>query len=537
MTNTTFSRPEARTESIDDLLKFVQNGKIIIPIFQRNFVWEKKDIKNLFDSIYRGYPVGNLLLWKKRLELPDNTMKIGPLEFNISESSDLLAVVDGQQRLTSLSSVLLLSYAKVSQEEKSKWELYFNLEKKEFVFPDPKKDDEPYYYWLPMNVIADTSKYLKWLRSLDENSKYIEIADNLVKAIRDYKIPVYLVESDENEVREIFQRLNDMGKSLEESDIFNAIVSGREDNKSDRIQDIQEILEEKGYGIPKDNTLLKSMYAINDIKLGTTAIEKVKKNEDTKNNFANLSKDIPNIYDKVMTFLQKFADIDHLLLLPYPNVTLIPLMKIFYHLPEPSDNLQKHISSWIWKASLSEAHKNPKDQGMNVILKKISENQNNEEKLINGLLNEEFENINIDNFEVKRFNFRAAKVKILCCSLLNESPKHLETKEILDFRKIFQQHNTDSFKYIFSSSSQKLSKEHLAMPGNRIFNHDLSQKSYPNLLETAFNNVSEETLLGHCIDNYAIELFQEKKFEDFIEHRTSLMNEKAREFLKEKCDF
>ncbi len=532
MINSTFSRPEARTESIDDLLKLVQNGKIMIPIFQRNFVWEKKDIKNIFDSIYRGYPIGNLLLWKTRLELPNNKSKIGPLEFNLSESSDLLAVVDGQQRLTSLASVLLLSSATVSEEEKSKWELYFNLDGKEFVFPDPKKKQEPYYYWLPMKVIADTSQYLKWLRGLDENSKYIEIADNLVKAIRDYKIPVYLVESDENEVREIFQRLNDMGKSLEESDIFNAIVSGREENNSDRIQDIQKIIEEKGYGIPKDNTLLKSIYAISDIPLGKTSIKKVK-DPDTKNKIAELSKEIPNIYDKVMTFLQKIADIDHILLLPYYNVTLIPLMKIFYHFPEPSNSLQEHISSWIWKASLSEAHKNIQYQGMNIILKKIYKNQNDEENLINGLLNEEFENLNIDKFEVKKFNFRTAKVKILCCSLLSESPKNLETEEILDFRKIFLQHNTDSFKYILPSN--KVSKEHLAMPGNRIFNHDISQKSYSNLLETAFNYVSEETLLSHFIDNYAIELFQEEMFEDFIEHRTSLMNEKAREFLKEKC--
>jgi uncharacterized protein with ParB-like and HNH nuclease domain len=531
MTNSTFSRPEASTESIDYLLKLVQNGKIIIPIFQRNFVWEKKDIKDLFDSIYRGYPIGNLLLWKKRLELPDNKIKIGPLEFNLSESNDLLAVIDGQQRLTSLASVLLLNSAMVSEEEKSKWELYFNLEKKEFVFPI--KNHKSYYYWLPMKVVADTSQYLKWLRGLDENDKYIEIADNLVTAIREYKIPVYRVESDEDEVREIFQRLNDMGKSLEESDIFNAIVSGRENNNSDRIQDIQDILEEKGCGIPKDNTLLKSIYAISDIPLGKTSIKKVK-DPDTKNQIAELSKEIPYIYDKVMTFLQKFADIDHLFLLPYYNVTLIPLMKIFYHFPEPSDSLQEHISSWIWRASLSEAHKNPKDQGMNQILKKIYENKNNEEKLINGFLNEEFGALNIDNFEVKKFHFRAAKVKILSCSLLNESPKNLQTEDTFDFRKIFLQHNTGSFKYIFTSN-KKVSKEHFSMLGNRILNHDFSHKSYPELLETAFNNVSEETLLRHFIDNYAIELFQEEMFQEFIEHRTSLMNEKAREFLKEKC--
>jgi hypothetical protein len=138
-----------------------------------------------------------------------------------------------------------------------------------------------------------------------------------------------------------------------------------------------------------------------------------------------------------MTFLQKFADIDHLFLLPYYNVTLIPLMKIFYHFPEQSDSLQEHISSWIWRASLSEAHKNIQYQGMNLILKNIYENKNDEEKLINRLLNEEFDNINIDNFEVKRFNFRTAKVKILSCSLLNESPKNLETEKMLDFRKLF----------------------------------------------------------------------------------------------------
>jgi hypothetical protein len=80
-----------------------------------------------------------------------------------------------------------------------------------------------------------------------------------------------------------------MGKSLEESDIFNAIVSGREDHNSDRIQDIQKILEEKGYGIPKDNTLLKSIYAISDIPLGKTSIKKVK-DPDTKNQIAELSK-------------------------------------------------------------------------------------------------------------------------------------------------------------------------------------------------------------------------------------------------------
>jgi len=65
------SKPEAKIERIDDLLKRVRNGKIIMPIFQGDFVWEKPDICSLFESIYRGYPVGYLLLWKRKSAIFD----------------------------------------------------------------------------------------------------------------------------------------------------------------------------------------------------------------------------------------------------------------------------------------------------------------------------------------------------------------------------------------------------------------------------------------------------------------------------------
>jgi uncharacterized protein with ParB-like and HNH nuclease domain len=202
-----FNRPEARAESIDDLLKIVRTGKIIISFFRhRNFVWDKKDISDLFDSIYRGYPVGSLLFWKRKMDIPDNKIKIGPLEFTIEESGEVDAVVDGQQRLTSLAGVLFLKHATVSKEEENQWNLYFDLKKESFVFP--QKKETPPSHWLPMSIVADTLDYLKWLRSLNENPELIETADNVAKAIREYKIPVYRVDSDETEVREIFERLN-----------------------------------------------------------------------------------------------------------------------------------------------------------------------------------------------------------------------------------------------------------------------------------------------------------------------------------------
>jgi len=518
-----FNRPEARTESIDDLLKIVRTGKILIPFFQRNFVWDQKDIIALFDSIYRGYPIGNLLFWKTKMEIPNNKIKIGPLELTQDKSSEVYAVVDGQQRLTSLAGVLLLKHATVSKEDKNDWDLYFDLENKDFVFPKKKKT--PPSHWLPMSIVADTLEYLKWLRSLNEKSEWIETADNVAKAIRDYKIPVYRVESDETEARKIFERLNYMGKPLQESDIFNAIVSEPKENTSVRIHDIQEILKREGYGIPNDYTLLKAIYAILDIPLYDKESGR-KKLRESKNKLKleQLSGELPNIYKNVIHFLQNTAQIDHLFLLPYYNVTFIPLMKIFHRIPKPSPLLQEHLSAWIWRASLSGAHRNPKPSDMKLILDNISEN---EEKLITELLKEDFD-INIDDFEVKRFNFNHAKVKILCCSWLVQCPKNLISEDELDFRTIFTERGTKAFSYIYPRSS----KEYLSMPGNRLLNHGSSSRS---LLKDVCQKASEETLLSHFIDNEALDYFLNDKSEEFIKHRTTLMNERGREFIQEKC--
>lgn len=54
-------RPEARTESVEDLVSRFARGLIRVPSFQRALKWESREVLDLFDSIYRGYPIGSLL--------------------------------------------------------------------------------------------------------------------------------------------------------------------------------------------------------------------------------------------------------------------------------------------------------------------------------------------------------------------------------------------------------------------------------------------------------------------------------------------
>ena len=82
---------------IDTLLTWVKSGEIAIPEIQRPFVWDSTKVRNLMDSLYRGFPVGYLIAWRN----PTVKLKDG------STSAGKRILIDGQQRVTALMAALL----------------------------------------------------------------------------------------------------------------------------------------------------------------------------------------------------------------------------------------------------------------------------------------------------------------------------------------------------------------------------------------------------------------------------------------------
>ena len=109
-----------------------------LPALQRGFVWSKDDIATFFDSIFKGFPVGSLLLWKLKTEKDRNAMVFYPINTNEeknelrgskkiynfeNEKKERFCVIDGQQRITALYKGLTQNYV----ENKKKYQLYFNV--------------------------------------------------------------------------------------------------------------------------------------------------------------------------------------------------------------------------------------------------------------------------------------------------------------------------------------------------------------------------------------------------------------------------
>jgi len=87
--------------SLSKLIDDIETGAIGLPDIQRPFVWKNAKVRDLFDSMYRGYPVGYFLFWEN--QVGEKTKQIGA---NDHQKVPQLLIVDGQQRLTSLYAVL-----------------------------------------------------------------------------------------------------------------------------------------------------------------------------------------------------------------------------------------------------------------------------------------------------------------------------------------------------------------------------------------------------------------------------------------------
>ena len=97
--------PKPDGERIKRLMERVENGDIKIPKFQRQFVWKQKDVIDLLDSLFKGFPIGSLLFWRTMTKI-NGEKNIGGYNLtNTPESYPTNYVLDGQQRLTTIFSI------------------------------------------------------------------------------------------------------------------------------------------------------------------------------------------------------------------------------------------------------------------------------------------------------------------------------------------------------------------------------------------------------------------------------------------------
>ena len=207
-------------KSIQDLLSQIGHGEILLPEFQRGYVWNRNQVRELMQSLYRKHPTGHLLTWR--------TYKPSLVRGAQSTSNGYsLLLLDGQQRLTTLY-VLFEGKAPLFYEGESLYfDLYFNMQTEEFRFYQTSRmENNPAWIGVHEFLREGLTTLLERIEQLNEDRRTI-IQQNLARlsrldAVRNYTYTVDQVSGDEfsvDQVVGIFNRVNSQGTPLTKADL------------------------------------------------------------------------------------------------------------------------------------------------------------------------------------------------------------------------------------------------------------------------------------------------------------------------------
>jgi len=214
-------RPEVepRSMTIDEVLQWVDSGALRVPTaLQQPFRWTPEMMRELFESIDRGFPIGSLALWSTDARLPTvDVMGVLPVP-NPPNLGPVTYLLDGHQRLATLYSVLRLPADHPRRDEGWAWWIYCDLtrsmeDESRFVHVPPEQEPAPYF--LPLRSIIRTMDFLAFSQALAAQlppssvAQLMRRAEGLVQHVKSYKLSTLRITGGTtNEAVEIFSRLN-----------------------------------------------------------------------------------------------------------------------------------------------------------------------------------------------------------------------------------------------------------------------------------------------------------------------------------------
>lgn len=238
---------------VGDLIQDVKNGRIGLPDLQRPFVWKDNKVRDLLDSMFRGFPIGYIMLWESPADY-DRTSHIGKNDKVYKSPDDL--VIDGQQRLTALLAAMEGIEIKDKNYKPRNIKIAFNPIIGDFkVWSQAYERSAEYISSVSEVFAADKDhavtkfrrQYIKTVNEAREKNgippltedEEITIEDN-INALLDmkvYSLPALRIsaQADEEDVAEIFVRVNSGGQKLTEKNFIETLLAVFDNSVHDKI--------------------------------------------------------------------------------------------------------------------------------------------------------------------------------------------------------------------------------------------------------------------------------------------------------------
>lgn len=334
-------------------LEDVMEGSVVIPRFQRDFIWPNERIASLIDSIIKGFPIGSIILWRPDEDQFDVTSDVGGIKVQ-QVKANANYVLDGRQRVTSLISVL---YEKGQNANKFFVDLDDNS-----VFYSTKRNQGINIMRLcdvfDTFSLVDSLDRIRSSQEIDEYKKraYLDSAKRLNKLLVTYEIGFINVSGGKIDgAVEIFSRLNSKGIGISPDYMIQALSYNK--NKGflfgEKIDQILAYLDKYNFSKISRKLILNCVYNYTENPFFDAEAEDIIKLDNLQATMEKVEKDVVS----AVRFLYRDCFVIDHKLLPY-QYQLIMLANFFKYNEHPSREQLLELKRWFFLTSYKSYYTN-----------------------------------------------------------------------------------------------------------------------------------------------------------------------------------
>lgn len=525
------SAPTPNVQHLPTIFRRIRNGDIRIPAFQRGFVWKENQILELLESVYSGFPIGSLLLWKVdteilKIESPSRTtFPEVEVEFPLS------FVLDGMQRLSALYGVF--NYHKDPKME-DPFNVVFNLRDERFYHFQAREQDDAQ---VPLSSVFSPKALMKVQHELSEQpdgDELIEKTVSLHAVFQEYMIPMVTIENRSvQQVVQIFERVNSTGTRLSSVDFMRAVTWSQDFDLNDELAELREELSEARFEL-EDETLVKALGVV-------CGRDPVPEDLLTLRDFDDrtLHDGVEKVRDtmgQVCTFLAEKFHIMSYDFVPYEGQILV-LTKVFGDNLIRTDEQVDNLSKWFWAVAFNEGLRGKPDHFVARAIKQVDD-------ILGGMSSrpEARNSLRADDFLERRF----IKGKAMSCAVAAmfavNGTSSIASNEPIDpqvfmsgfltgnFENILPRHEVQQYLDLRSQSPKLLANIIVLPEYDRLLlkRQPLAQR----LIEMkAQGGENLETLRSQLIPEEAVSALEAGQPGEFLRIRAEAMANKANELM------
>ena len=564
--------------SIEDLVKEIKQGKIRIPEMQRGYVWNKNKVCNLLDSLYQGYPSGTILVWRHK---SDENVVLRDSAISQEDHKKYVLLLDGQQRLTSLTALLCDERVKIRGKERS-IDVLFNLEHPDYdesldnysdldedeqnldkSMPDANEEEKlkkmnekvfavsnkkiaKYPHWISVSEIFKQDDAYEVLKNENINvdmgsskgKKYRKRLEKLL-SIKKYRYKIDIVDSGKlyKEVSDIFVRVNSGGANLRGHDLASAQITAKWQGALEVFQKAEEKYQDYGYNLGM-STLLKSLMAITTGQCRFKELPELQL-ERLKQGWSEADDAI----DHSIKFLRNNVKVESSALLSSPFI----VATIAYHGCQSEFKIhpdeEKKLCYWALVANVKRRYSRGSsetflDQDLKSIREAKSESESKSERLLSNL-EKQMGRLDIKANEFSGRDAKSAHFKTMFLAFQNAGAADWLSSVSINIDGFTDRRNKkeSQFHHLFPQGRLKANgydkKKINDMRNLTFLSARTNNELRDSLPEEYLKKINKKHLIDHCIPQTKT-LWKLENYDKFIEVRGELIAKRLNEFLNSK---